>query len=369
MREVTDRRQVLAEKLKAWLPLRMLYMPGLYQYLLDSHETADISYVDPTSEVEAYKLWLPSSLPSDRRCAAAVEGLPMMEEKLRVAQCHDALRGLQHTLRVKSRMLHFKQQNIRGQRDGIRSRTVIDRVHDRARRFAEKYRAGWRAILQLRGNGEWERQLRVLRDEDIRSYHDPARITRGAGRRGTVEDDVTHTDEGDSAENEEEDGINLREEQRTKRDGTGQTRKELSWIWTTLQVNIDDDTDKNDDVLRSEWCKSEARVNRAKEQVLKTREEMRRTIAFLDWRANKWDVAKNARTNVDEGLQDGLFAYAARQENLQLSLSRSFSTRWQTPVSHWEITSTAATALGANTNCDDDDDKWDSDAVGGEEET
>ena len=55
-----------------------------------------------------------------------------MEAKLRRAQCFDALHGLRHTLRVKTRMLHFKRKNIRGQRDGVRSRTVIDRVHGTA---------------------------------------------------------------------------------------------------------------------------------------------------------------------------------------------------------------------------------------------
>jgi len=62
-----------------------------------------------------------------------------MEDKLRVAQMLDCLRGIKHTLRVKSRMVQFKKQNIRGQREGVRSRTLIDRIHQKAHKGAVEY--------------------------------------------------------------------------------------------------------------------------------------------------------------------------------------------------------------------------------------
>jgi len=81
-------------------------------------------------------------------------------------------------------MVAFKNKNIRGQRDGTRSRTVIDRVHERARVAAERYRVARRAKLALAGSGNWEETLRVLNDGDIQSYQDPKRLRVWAGRRG-----------------------------------------------------------------------------------------------------------------------------------------------------------------------------------------
>ena len=52
-------------------------------------------------------------------------------------------------------------------------------------------------------------------------------------------------------------GIDLYVETCEKRDGTGETRHMLSWIWTTdsRTPNPDDD---DDEILRVEWAKSRA---------------------------------------------------------------------------------------------------------------
>ena len=46
----------------------------------------------------------------------------------------------------------------------------------------------------------------------------------------------------------EGDGISLWDQERTKRDGTGETRRTLSWIWTTKSRNASED-DETDDIL------------------------------------------------------------------------------------------------------------------------
>ena len=53
-----------------------------------------------------------------------------------MAQCFDALNTICHT---QSRMVLFKNKNVRGQRDGMHLRLVIDRVHERARAQALKF--------------------------------------------------------------------------------------------------------------------------------------------------------------------------------------------------------------------------------------
>ena len=93
-------------------------------------------------------------------------------------------------LHVKTWMLLFKYANVTGQRDGMKSRTVINGIHDRAKTFAETYRVARTTKLALSGPGEWENQLRVLNDADVRSYVDPEQVRKGPGRLGTMEDDV-----------------------------------------------------------------------------------------------------------------------------------------------------------------------------------
>jgi len=262
------------------LPLRFIYIPGLHQYLLDIEQPVVVGALDAGAEAESFHLSLPSFFPDNRRRAACNEGLPEIEGRLRLAQCHDALRGLLHNLRVKSRMMHFKKNNIRGQRDGVQSRMVINRVHERTRKYASKYRECRARLLLLQGHGDWELQLQVLEDGDIRSYTDPRLLVAGPGRRGTVEENAEPQVTPQIPENTV-DNIFDNDNERTQRDGTGETRRELSWIWRTSKLDISDSTDANDDILRSEWAKSRARARRGTEQVQKTREEMRRTLAFL----------------------------------------------------------------------------------------
>jgi len=92
-KEINDRRQVLAEKLTGWISLRAIYMPALTQYLIDVDEEPAPTSVS-ASDSDTFKLWLPSSISTASRRAVSYEALLRMEERLRVAQCSDALHGL-----------------------------------------------------------------------------------------------------------------------------------------------------------------------------------------------------------------------------------------------------------------------------------
>ena len=85
-------------------------------------------------------------------------------------------------------MIAFKHKSVRGQRASTRLQTVIDRIHNRVRAAAEKYRAARHAKYALAGEGEWEKVLRVLHDGDICGYQDPNCLRVHVGRRGTLED-------------------------------------------------------------------------------------------------------------------------------------------------------------------------------------
>ncbi len=96
-------------------------MPGLLQIQTTRGMNPKVLW-SSNPNPEDVDLWLPSALPADRRQATCVANLPQMELRLRTAQCRSSLDGLRQALRIKTRLVYFKNKNIRGQREGTRSR-------------------------------------------------------------------------------------------------------------------------------------------------------------------------------------------------------------------------------------------------------
>jgi hypothetical protein len=238
-------------------------------------------------------------------------------------------------------MVEFKNKNARGQREGLRSRTIIDRVHERARRAAEKYCVARAAKFQLSGPGDWENSLQILNDKDFRGYQDPDRMKLRTGRLGTLDDDQVDAQRSATSDTTLEptpitSEFSLFNQIRHKRDGTGETRRTLSWIWSAKPPNITDD-DENDDILRTEWAKSRARVTRCKEEVMLLKEEMRRVLAFLNWKLRWWQEREEKWKNVDSALLEGLHASTMKQGILQECLSVDFVRMWQSMKNDTQI--------------------------------
>ena len=80
--------------------------------------------------------------------------------------------------------------------------------------------------------------------------------------------------------------------------------------------------------MRVEWAKTHARANRWQEEVLLVQEEMRRVIAFLDWKATWWHSQGQRHTDVRDDIKVGLAAYAARQAHLMQHLAETFAALW-----------------------------------------
>ena len=289
-----------------------------------SHPTG--SALRNSANPEDTDVWLPSRIPLPHRSRVCQQGLAEIEDKIRTAQCFDALEAVRHVLRIKTRMVAFKNKNVRGQRQSTRSRTVIDRVHERARQAAEKYRTARAAKLELSGPGNWQNVLQVLNDADVRGYQDPDRLKVRNGRPGTLEDGQADAPEQTSRAP----GISLFNEPRNRQDGTGETRRTLSWIWMTKTPNITGETeDETDEVLRTEWAKSRARAIRCKEEVMLLKEEMRRVTEFLAWKSQWWREREERRKDADGALLEGLRGYGRRQSILQKSLADDFLKIWQ----------------------------------------
>ena len=279
---LTEQRNLLHSRIRSWEQLASVYMPGLLQY--QANLAACQSPVAPSvsGHAEDMDLWLPSHVAADEQAVVCQKGLDEMEDKLWTAQCEDALEAVRHILKIKTRMIAFKNRNIRGQKQGTRSRAVIDRIHGRARIAAGKYRAARIAKLKLVGPGDWEKLLWVLHDADITGYQDANRLRPRQPRRGVLEDEFVGEAAGmDTLVGDEGPDTLLFPDIRTRRDGTGETRRVLSWIWSAKHSGEGEDGE--DDILRVEWSKSRARVNRTSEEVLRLKEEMRRVLETLKY--------------------------------------------------------------------------------------
>jgi len=120
-------------------------------------------------DVKDVLLCLPSQLEAGFREQACYKGLAFMEEQLRESQCQDSLDNIRNLQRAKMHFIHFRNSNTRGQKNATRAHTLIDGITDKIQLAARRYRDARIALLALRGPGEWEKDLRVLSDDDIRS--------------------------------------------------------------------------------------------------------------------------------------------------------------------------------------------------------
>jgi hypothetical protein len=82
--------------------------------------------------------------------------------------------------------------------------------------------------------------------------------------------------------------------------------------------------------LHVQWAKSRARSRRWNEEVQLLKEEMRRVLAYFDYKAAWW-VERGDGENREVGpeLAEGLRAYAEDQAQLQRSLACKFETKWE----------------------------------------
>ncbi|PPQ86610.1 hypothetical protein CVT24_009822 [Panaeolus cyanescens] len=301
-------------------------MSGLRGYQIDLEKANGVE--DLPEHPEDQKIWLPSDLPADVREELCYEGLANQEEKLRTGQCTDSLESLRNSLKLKLRLLKDKNQNVRGQKEGTRSRTLIDRAHEKAMVAAEKYRWARSRRMALSGDGDWTKTFKVLNDGDIRSFRD-AEPRKAGGRKGTLEDDqVEEAMAVESSNDVEEENVEL---ESGRREASGETRRTLSWIWLLPKSSDAIDDDENDSYLRVEWAKSRARCARAKEEVELVKEEMRRTLEFLTWK-RKWWIAQVGMRNSRGALEEGLRAFAMKSAEHQGQLALRFRQMWVAPL-------------------------------------
>ena len=326
--DLEEKRSALIRQIVIWRPIQLAYIPHLAS-LLPSDGDNDSYYSNP----ESTPLYFPSSLPSKIRQSPELKEIRDVEQRLREAQANDALADVRRLRRVIQGLWQFKKLNVSGTGNRANTRTLdsYSRFQTKLQRAANRYNVAFSALMALEPNGEWKEQLRELQPSDIR----------GPGRNP------------DDPE-----------------DGKSNGRFEPSWIWLVTRSQKERGDNQTEDELnhsmRSEWAQTRARMCRWKEELLIIQEEMRRVLAFFEWRSTWWLYQANLRSHVEPSIRSGIVAYAHKQSSLCLKMAARCAGSWL-PVmkkhgiiptwgSKYDMASCVVTESGSLSGDDDDDD-------------
>lgn len=347
-----DQRRTLLGAFRRFREQQAFYMPGLKRFVdLEDPE-------DSGKHIEHIRLWIPSELahstkaqshlpgltdPNQRiraaMCAACLEGLIELEERMQEAEAWDTLEELRSLLRIRGYIIHFKLRHLRGQNTSTIAQGKRSRVDAQIFAAKNRYRAAWLALCRLRAGKDdsWKLQLCELKDEDVRSVNERQMTSVEMEERRNVRQAgaaMQDREEGDGVDWDVpgSEGLALF--------GVlehGEGRRKLSWIWLSAHLGPDGDPLMHE-ALRVEWAKSKARAQRWLEQVLYLEHCMRRTLISGEVRAAEWDLwaewrakdrEERGETPVDAYLLEGLRAYASEHADLARRRAESFRVKWE----------------------------------------
>ncbi|KAJ6475387.1 hypothetical protein C8R45DRAFT_1102680 [Mycena sanguinolenta] len=291
--EFLQRRTNLLKRIRAFRKLQRTYMPRLQRYLTPSQ----CALFDSVTErnVEAVRLFMPSDiLQAKKRVAACAIGLPEVEADLRVGEAREALENLRQGLRTRTMTNRFRLRNCMGQRMLTRGQGVLRQIGLKIHKAKVRYRYARNAIKRLRGNESWEKELRVLEDDDVWALNERALTAEEAAQRKVIHDYEDVAEDGGVAA--------------FGAVALGEGRRTLSWIWYQARDNKPTEWELVE-ALCVEWCKAYARMRRWHEDVVLVEEEMRRTIEY-------------------DGEHEGLMAYAREQQSRETETCEKLQARW-----------------------------------------
>jgi hypothetical protein len=325
-------RAALLKRLRAFRKLQRTYIPNLRTFLTPSQRQMWDSETD--RDMEAVRLFLPSDiLDAKKRVRACAMGMPAVEADLRVGEACEALNALRQGLRTRTMTNRFRLRHCTGQRMLTRGQGILRQINLKIHKAKLRYRYVRNALKRLKGDGPWERELRVLEDNDVRALNERALTDEEAEQRKAVHDYEDIAEEGGVAAF----GVVA----------LGEGRRTLSWIWYSArpeeptEVELVEGTPSrtaflslvlllidNLLALRVEWCKAYARMRRWREDVVLVEEEMRRTIEYGHWAGHEWARRVDARAGVEEELLEGLRAYAREQEKREATTRETLAVKW-----------------------------------------
>ncbi|KAG0693366.1 hypothetical protein DFH29DRAFT_985501 [Suillus ampliporus] len=210
-----------------------------------------------------------------------------MAQALYMPVAHDALEEILQCLRIHSSLLTYKKDWVCGQGRNMRAQSALEQVSARQAACTAHYHASWGALNVLAkelGKVGWQGGLQFLEDGDIQPLIDPYAMP-------------------------------------------GQGGQKLLWIWRMSGVDSGGDG-TDEDGVRVEWCKAQAREMRWAEEAKLLHKEMCHVLQFLWWQATWWDEQGNQHVEENEGCLEGIRAYAAKQGNICHTFTDHFQTLW-----------------------------------------
>jgi len=270
-------------------------MPQVSERLADEQDlsTPNDPYEFDESKPELWPLLLPSQLPQDER-SFCYKGVTEIERTLRLAQVQDNLVDLRRLRRTLRSLRTYIKTNVdgEGQKTQTKSRTAGTGVTVRIGRAVRRYRLAYAGLISLDPTGDWRKEYLELTDKD----------NRGPGKE-------------------------LYEH------GVGDGRYTASWIWGgSSGREVQNETGPSKEVnetVRHEWMTCRARADRWREESELLQEEMRRVVAFLEWKSRLWGERVGARLgSVTADIQHGVDGYARKQASVYYELAVSLANQW-----------------------------------------
>jgi len=292
--DVLEKRTAFLWQIHIWRQAQLIYTPEVATLLATS--TAVDENGSPRVDVaEHVPLFLPSALPAHVRTSPGLAQVCNMEMRLRKADANDALSNIGRGRRNITRLWRHKKVHVSGtgNRPNTRMLGVYTCLHSKVQRAAKRYRRAHAALVNLDPGGTWQENLKELHKEDIR----------GPGKEP---------------------------EDKKKAKKTSNGRFEDSWIWRAAQSErsaINDDEMFNDD-MRIEWAKTRAQMMRWQEEYLLIQEEMRRTLAWFEWKAGWWETQAVLREIGDPSILAGVSAYAYKQADVTRRMAARCAQHW-----------------------------------------
>ncbi|KAJ7113743.1 hypothetical protein C8R43DRAFT_1138589 [Mycena crocata] len=320
-------RTLLLGKVSALHDVQGTYMPGLRQWVAEQNPAIP---VPDKSKPETIPIYLPSKLPAADRQGVCISGLVEHEDSLRCAQAGEALRDLRSSLRTRTFAHQFKRKLTESQSMYTKSRTLTEGIEDRVRASSTRYRTARAALFSLRGPGEWEKTLQVLKQEDIRGMNERLmnETEKAELRKARLRAGLPAEASKDECVDEYGEPVALTVLFNLE---TGEGRRELAWFWYSSTSGSGTDTGVDGRLhedIRVEWMRARARADRWREELVLLEEEMRRVIEFCVWKARWWMERQAARPAADAVLAEGLRAYALEQADREIEWSRRWAEKW-----------------------------------------
>ncbi|KAJ3709697.1 hypothetical protein C8R42DRAFT_598178 [Lentinula raphanica] len=324
--ELTERRTRMMRLMGRLRSIQALYMPAALTYLSNRQTN-----VNEAEHVEEIPVVFPSTLSASERISGCRSGLDSIEEQLREAQLRASLNSLRNHLHMKFRLLTYRKTNVKAQGMITKSQALLKRNQRQVDCDTKKYRAAWRALENLRGEGQsgWKklhhRDVRMMgHDENSAMGMERKRVGKRARDREAASSGAIGEEE-PASEGSKESLVRVRAQ-------VGEGFRETSWIWKEGGTGEIIDQATLDEFVRVEWCKTHARARRWTEEVNLLEEEKRRVLVTLEYNAKEWEGRTEYDGPLAEGKdtahKEGVRAYALSQASMFRTLASSFVRLW-----------------------------------------